>query len=154
MTFRRINAPILLAILVFLGLVINSVVHYTSPVYRYYQENVKHVNDQYAELRRRLLSELVPFVQFSLTNRNDASFSSIRSVSSLSVSTNAVPLDMYLDFSFVIAGGDSFLRFSDQVYHLGDLFLGSPLVYISPTLAQTVERRFIHKSLKDLKGHD
>lgn len=123
-------------------------------MYRYYQENVRHVNDQYAELRRRLLSDLVPFVQFSLTNRFDASFSSVRSVSSLSVSTNAVPLDMYLDFSFVIAGGDSFLRFSDQVYHLGDLFLGSPLVYISPTLAQTVERRFIHKSLKDLKGHD
>ena len=154
MTFPRFNAPIVLAILVFLGLVINSVVHYTSPVYRYYQENVKHVNDQYAELRKRLLSELVPFVQFSLTNRNDASFSSVRSVSSLSVSTNTVPLDMYLDFSFVIAGGDSFLRFSDQVYHLGDLFLGSPLVYISPTLAQTVERRFIHKSLKDFKGHD
>lgn len=154
MIFRRFNAPIVLAILVFLALVINSVVHFTSPVYRYYQENVKQVNNQYAELRRRLLSELVPFVQFSLTNRNDASFNSIRSVSSLSVSTNAVPLDMYLDFSFVIAGGDSFLRFSDQVYHLGDLFLGSPLVYISPTLAQTVERRFIHKSLKDFKGHD
>lgn len=154
MTFRRFNAPIVLAVLVFLGLVVNTVVHYTSPVYRYYQENVKHVNDQYAELRRRLLSDLVPFVQFSLTNRYDASSISVRSVSSLSVSTNAVPLDMYLDFSFVIAGGDSFLRFSDQVYHLGDLFLGSPLVYISPTLAQTVERRFIHKSLKDLKGHD
>lgn len=154
MTFRRFNAPIVLAVLVFLGLVVNTIVHYTSPVYRYYQENVKHVNDQYAELRRRLLSDLVPFVQFSLTNRNDVSFSSVRSVSTLSVSTNAVPLDMYLDFSFVIAGGDSFLRFSDQVYHLGDLFLGSPLVYISPTLAQTVERRFIHKSLKDFKGHD
>lgn len=154
MTFRRFNAPIVLAVLVFLGLVVNTVVHFTSPVYRYYQENVRHVNDQYAELRRRLLSDLVPFVQFSLTNRNDVSFGSVRSVSSLSVSTNAVPLDMYLDFSFVIAGGDSFLRFSDQVYHLGDLFLGSPLVYISPTLAQTVERRFIHKSLKDLKGHD
>lgn len=154
MTFRRFNAPIVLAVLVFLGLVVNTVVHFTSPVYRYYQENVMHVNDQYVELRRRLLSDLVPFVQFSLTNRNDVSFSSVRSVSTLSVSTNAVPLDMYLDFSFVIAGGDSFLRFSDQVYHLGDLFLGSPLVYISPTLAQTVERRFIHKSLKDLKGHD
>lgn len=154
MNFRRLNPPIVLAVAIFLALVVNSIVHFTSPVYRYYQENVKRVNDQYSDLRKRLLTELVPFVQFSLTNRHDSSETSVGSLSSLSVSTNSVPLDMYLDFSFVIAGGDSFLRFSDQVYHLGDLFLGSPLVYISPTLAQTVERRFIHKSLKELKVHD
>ena len=79
---------------------------------------------------------------------------SVGSLSSLSVSTNAVPLDMYLDFSFVVSGGDASMFFADHAYRLGDLFLGSPLVYISPTLAQTVERRFIHKSLKDLKVHD
>ena len=153
MTFRRFNAPIVLAVLIFLALVVNTIVHFSSPVYRYYENNVKRVNDQYSELRKRLLTELVPFVQFSLTNRHD-SVNSVGSLSSLSVSTNAVPLDMYLDFSFVISGGDASMFFSDHVYRLGDLFLGSPLVYISPTLVQTVERRFIHKSLKDLKGHD
>ena len=153
MIFRRFNAPIVLAAAIFLALVVNSIVHYTSPVYRYYQENVKHVNDQYSDLRKRLLTELVPFVQFSLTNRHD-SVNSVGSLSSLSVSTNSVPLDMYLDFSFVVSGGDASMFFADHAYRLGDLFLGSPLVYISPTLVQTVERRFIHKSLKELKGHD
>lgn len=154
MNFRRLNSPIVLAVAIFLALVVNSIVHYTSPVYRYYQENVKHVNDQYSDLRKRLLTELVPFVQFSLTNRHVSSVNSVGSLSSLSVSTNSVPLDMYLDFSFVISGGDASMFFADHVYRLGDLFLGSPLVYISPTLVQTVERRFIHKSLKELKGHD
>lgn len=154
MTFRRFNSPIVLAVLIFLALVVNTIVHFSSPVYRYYENNVKRVNDQYSDLRKRLLTELVPFVQFSLTNRHDSSVNSVGSLSSLSVSTNAVPLDMYLDFSFVIAGGDASMFFADHVYRLGDLFLGSPLVYISPTLVQTVERRFIHKSLKDLKGHD
>lgn len=154
MIFRRFNTSIVLAVSIFLALVVNSCVHYTSPVYRYYQDNVKHVNDQYLELRKRLLSELVPFVQLSLTNRHEFSVNSVGTFSSLSVSTNAVPLDMYLDFSFVLAGGEGVLFFSDHAYRLGDLFLGSPLVYISPTLVQTVERRFIHKSLKDLKGHD
>ena len=154
MTFRRLNSPIVLAVLIFLALVVNTIVHFSSPVYRYYENNVKRVNDQYTDLRKRLLTELVPFVQFSLTNRHDSSVNSVGSLSSLSVSTNAVPLDMYLDFSFVISGGDASMFFADHAYRLGDLFLGSPLVYISPTLVQTVERRFIHKSLKGLKGHD
>ena len=154
MNFRRFNSPIVLAVAIFLALVVNSIVHFTSPVYRYYQDNVKHVNDQYSDLRKRLLTELVPFVQFSLTNRHDSSAISAGSFSSLSVSTNAVPLDMYLDFSFVVSGGDASMFFAGHAYRLGDLFLGSPLVYISPTLAQTVERRFVHKSLKDIKGHD
>ena len=154
MNFRRFNSPIVLAIAIFLALVVNTIVHYTSPVYRYYENNVKRVNDQYSDLRKRLLMELVPFVQFSLTNRHDSSVNSVGSLSSLSVSTNAVPLDMYLDFSFVVSGGDASMFFADHAYRLGDLFLGSPLVYISPTLVQTVERRFVHKSLKDIKGHD
>ncbi len=153
MNFRRLNSPIVLAVAIFFALVVNTIVHYTSPVYRYYENNVKRVNDQYSDLRKRLLTELVPFVQFSLTNRHD-SVNSVGSLSSLSVSTNAVPLDMYLDFSFVVSGGDASMFFSDHAYRLGDLFLGSPLVYISPTLVQTVERRFVHKSLKDIKGHD
>lgn len=154
MNFRRLNSPVVLAVAIFLALVVNSIVHFTSPVYRYYQENVRRVNDQYSDLRKRLFTDLVPFVQYSLTNRHDSSVNSVGSLSSLSVSTNAVPLDMYLDFSFVVSGGDASMFFADHAYRLGDLFLGSPLVYISPTLVQTVERRFIHKSLKDFKGHD
>ena len=154
MNFCRFNSPIVLAVAIFLALVVNTIVHYTSPVYRYYENNVKRVNDQYSDLRKRLLTELVPFVQFSLTNRHDSAVNSVGSLSSLSVSTNAVPLDMFLDFSFVVSGGDASMFFADHAYRLGDLFLGSPLVYISPTLVQTVERRFIHRSLKELKGHD
>ena len=96
MNFRRLNSPIVLAVAIFFALVVNTIVHYTSPVYRYYENNVKRVNDQYSDLRKRLLTELVPFVQFSLTNRHDTSlnaslFSSLLSyiytISSLSASS-------------------------------------------------------------------
>ena len=138
------RAYLVLGCLVFLALLVNTWVHYTHPAYSHYVETSRHIDERFEKMRKQMFDDIVPFVKFAVSHTND-----LAGVSSSSNSVTSLIREKFLDFRFFSFNYQPFFEYQGHSYRLGDLFLGSPLVYISPTLIQTVTDRFIHSSMRE-----
>ena len=158
MKIPRLNPLHLILVLLLLAVVVNSVIHYTSPAYRYYREAVNGLRSDYTKLRKQLLVDLLPTLQLALTNKTSTvsyssttSFTSTDSLVTVDTTTNCLPLTSFLSFDFFSVSNSPGFSFNGRTYAVGDLFLGSPVVFVSPTFIKTVERNYIHSSLSSNK---
>ena len=143
MKIPHLNFNQILQLALVLALVVNALVHFQSPAYRYYQENVTRLNGDYQTFEKRIFSDLVPFILSQKTNTNESVSLTIDKTSSApsdssSVSSSSTTNYTHISISYSYAGSfGSCFTFEDRFYKVGDDFFGSPITYISPTLVRT-----------------
>ena len=148
MSFPILSRGQLMAVVLILATVLNVIMHFTHPAYRYYKEFSRAQAERFAALEKRIRADFVPAIMSAVSNRSVAvasPFSSITpslpsSVGSFPSSSAAVPVvyggdvrkDVKLRFSSV--NDVPFVTVNDTVHlTIGDDLFGEPIRRITPT---------------------
>ena len=147
---KRLNTNQLLQLVLILALVVNAVIHFTSPSYRYYRENFDRVQKGVVDFERKVKADFVPAILTLATNRNFIVVSNSVSVSDtvkvtapLLSDTNSVSRLMSLDFRWFQGPRGCGFDLDGFHYHVGDVLFGSVIRSISPTMVVTDDYQFI-----------
>lgn len=140
---------------VFLALVVNTIVHFTSPAYRYYKQNLEHLQNGVNDFERKVALQFVPAV-LALTNslgRSDTvatnSFSVVAGTSLPLLSQTNSPSLFNLDFKFFTVGGQMGFSCDGVNYFEGDSFFGSSIRLVTPTMIVTDQYQFVRPLLSE-----
>lgn len=135
-----------LILVLIVGIVINTWIHFTSPAYLYYREKVAEIKDDNSLFRRRVYTDLMPLI-FMKTNSFCSSSVVVSNgvVSSSFNSSYSESRYAVIDASFFILGGEMGFFYNGWQFFIGDLFYGDQIVYIDPTMAKTRTMDFFFK---------
>lgn len=148
MSFPALSRGQLMAVVLILATVLNVVMHFTHPAYRYYREFSRAQAEKFDALEKRIRADFVPAIMSAVSNRSAAvasPFSSAApslssSVGLFSSSSPAVPVvyggdvrkDVKLRFSSV--NDVPFVTVNDTVHlTIGDDLFGESIRRITPT---------------------
>lgn len=148
MSFPILSRGQLMAVVLILATVLNVIMHFTHPAYRYYKEFSRAQAERFDALEKRIRADFVPAIMSAVSNRSSAvasPFASITpslpsSVGSSPSSSAAVPVvyggdvrkDVKLRFSSV--NDVPFVTVNDTVHlTIGDDLFGEPIRRITPT---------------------
>lgn len=130
-----------------IALLINAVVHYTSPAYRYYQDKFSQFETSFSDFRRRVQCDFVPSIYEIISNRSVVVSSCPSPSSSLvgnySVKSNEVGRLFDLDYHYFESGSSSCFEVDGHYYTVGDSFYGSVIRHVSPTIVVTDQCQFL-----------
>lgn len=158
MRIPRLSLNQYLQLALVLVLAINSVQHFTSPVYREYNRLCSLVARQSEESNRIFFDRTFPaFTNYVCAIASDLSSASV--VNSNYCASVSSPDSRMVDHkdvrqsaqnekgglvvsSYRINGVDGFY-YQGFDYRVGDMFFGSPIVYLSPTFVKTVDSYFV-----------
>lgn len=147
---KRLNTNQVLQLVLIIALIVNAVIHFTSPSYRYYRENFDQVKKGVVDFERKVKTDFVPAILTLATNRNFIVVSNSVSVSDtvkisapLLSDTNSVSRLMSLDFRWFQGPRGYGFDLDGFHYHVGDVLFGSVIRSISPTMVVTDDYQFI-----------
>ena len=128
------NRNQILVIIVIILLAINTISHITSPVYKYYKENIARIDKSNDQFQNEVRLELIPAITNLVFNLDQShSFSSSSSSNSVSCSS-LTPIQLpvrNLDFIYFISDNKPQISVAGFTFQIGDNFDSSPIVNIS-----------------------
>lgn len=133
-----------LIIALIIVLIINSVLHFTHPAYKYYSSNVDQFRSDYNDFVRKVQDDFIPCIlQYGSNVQSRASSVITNSISSLSSSASSVISStsktiQTIKGRYFVCGKPYFESYDYHfTFTIGDDFLGSPIVDIRPTCLLT-----------------
>lgn len=128
------NRNQILVLLVIILLAINTVSHITSPVYKFYKENISRIDQSNEQFRNEIRLELIPAITNLAFNLDRTqlltSSSASNSVSCSSFTPVQLPV-INLDFSYFTSDNKPLISIGGFTFQIGDNFDSSPIVNIS-----------------------
>lgn len=134
-----------LCLVLIVAVVANTIVHFSSPAYRYYKDVARRQDDTIALFKRQVTAEILPTFVSSISNV--VNFSSSKStISNALVSAGAgapasAPADSVLlpklpsvisSAHVSLVGSDYYLTLDGHHYRVGDVFAGHRILQIYP----------------------
>lgn len=138
----------ILVFLLFVVVLVNSIIHFNHPAYKFYRENVKQFRSDYNDFVRQVRLELVPSILMVASNNNNSVSSLVSpallpSVSSSSSAASSSSSDSFLDCRFFKTGGRSYIEYNNNYFTDGDDFFGYTILEVRPTIVITDGRVFV-----------
>lgn len=143
---KKLSLNQVLQLVLIFALVLNALIHFTSPTYRYYQENFEKVRKGVTEFEQKVKLDFVPAILNLASNRVQVSSTVIPDnpdKPNLLVGTNANERLMSLDFHWYQMGNSFGFELDGRYYQQGDLLFGSVIRSVTPTLIVTDDYQFI-----------
>lgn len=146
---KKLTLNQVLQLVLIFALVLNALIHFTSPTYRYYQENFEKVRKGVSDFEQKVKLDFVPAILNLASNRVQVSSSVSSSFSSSSdrplllPGTNTNDRLMSLDFQWYQMGNSFGFELDGRYYQQGDLLFGSVIRSVTPTLIVTDDYQFI-----------
>lgn len=138
----------LLILVLVVVLIINTVLHFTHPAYKYYTDNVRQFRSDYNDFVRQVRSDFIPTILQVSSNRyqrvETSSSSSNVVVETSSSSSSVIPTSV--DARYFSANGDGYFCFNGWTFKKGDDFYGYTILDVRPTLIITDGRVFLISS--------
>lgn len=167
---KRPNSTQLLVISLVVALVANIYTHYTHPAYRFYEENIKQLENDFIDYKKKVASEFIPALIEMQSNIVLYASSSIPQLSAASneqkAATNISELVTYKelelerkisieDYSHFSANGVRYVTMRGRHYRLGDRVMGEEIKYIDDFITKTETYVFMNdnKSYKQLQKY-
>lgn len=155
----KLNSNQVLQLVLILALVVNAVIHFSSPSYRYYKENIDQIKEGVLNFERKVQSDFVPAILSVASNR--VVFSSSSNVVSVSSSTSLSPAVVFdtnscsrlfsLNFRWFVSGSRYGFELDGCNYFEGDTLFGSPIRSVSPTMVITDDYQFVKPLIGQFK---
>lgn len=127
------NRNQILVIIVIILLAINTISHISSPVYKFYKENISRIDKSNEQFRNEIKLELIPAITnlaFNLDQTQLFTSSSVSNSSSSSFTPVQLPV-RNLEFSYFISDNKPQISIGGFTFQIGDNFDSSPIVNIS-----------------------
>lgn len=128
------NRNQILVIIVIILLAINTISHISSPVYKFYKENIARIDKSNEQFRNEIKLELIPAITNLALNLDNTSFlTSLLSTNSF-VSSTVTPIQLpvrSLDFTYFVTDNIPYVSTGGFTFRIGDNFDSSPIVNIS-----------------------
>lgn len=144
---KKLSLNQVLQLVLIFALVLNALIHFTSPTYRYYQENFEKVRKGVNEFEQKVKLDFVPAILNLASNRvqvsSSVSSSSLPDRPLLLSGTNTNDRLMSLDFQWYQFGNSFGFELDGKYYQQGDLLFGSVIRSVTPTLVVTDDYQFI-----------
>ena len=150
---RRFNSNQVLQLVLIAALIVNAVIHFTSPSYRYYRENIDQIKEGVSKFETKVQADFIPAILSAASNRVFVVSSNSVSVSSSSVSspagpsvvfdTNSVSRLFSLNFRWFVFEGRYGFELDGCDYFEGDRIFGSLIRSVSPTMVVTDDYQFV-----------
>lgn len=124
----------ILVIIVIILLAINTISHISSPVYKFYKENIARIDKSNDQFRNEIRLELIPAITNLAFNLDQSQLFSSLSVSNSASFSSSTPVQLpviNLDFSYFISDNKPFISIGGFTFQIGDNFDSSPIVNIS-----------------------
>ena len=147
-SLKKLSLNQWLQLLLVVALVVNCIVHFTSPAYRHYTEISHRIEQKHDDFEKRVQSEFLPSIVAIATNVlsvvDGSSSSNSVSVSALALSsdTNSTTRLFSLDYHYFVDRSAPCFEIDGRYYCIGDTFFGSPVRVISPTIIVTDDYQF------------
>lgn len=128
------NRNQILVIIVIILLAINTISHISSPVYKFYKENIARIDKSNEQFRNEIKLELIPAItNLALNLDNTSLLTSLLSTNSF-VSSTVTPIQLpvrSLDFTYFVTDNIPYVSTGGFTFRIGDNFDSSPIVNIS-----------------------
>ena len=151
---KRFTTNQILQLLLIIALVVNAVIHFTSPSYRFYKENFESVKKGVVDFENKVKLDFVPAILTLATNRVvvlssngldnvSSSVSLVSSAPSISCDSNTNSRLMSLDFRWYKTPSGYGFELDGSYYAAGDLLFGSVIRSVTPTMIVTDDYQFV-----------
>lgn len=151
---KRLSTNQILQVLLIVALVVNAVIHFTSPSYRFYKENFETVKKGVVDFENKVKLDFVPAILSIASNRvfvvSSNGLDNVSSSVSLSSSAPLLCCDsnnnsrlMSLDFRWYKTPSGYGFELDGGYYSAGDLLFGSVIRSVTPTMVVTDDYQFI-----------
>lgn len=128
------NRNQILVIIVIVLLAINTISHISSPVYKFYKENISRIDKSNEQFRNEIRFELIPAIT-NLALNLDQKYDVMTSSPSNSVAGSfSSPVELpvrSLEFRYFTSDNVPFVSVGGFTFKIGDNFDSSPIVTIS-----------------------
>lgn len=149
---KRPSSTQLLQLFLILALIVNAIIHFTSPSYRFYKENVDRLDRVFHDFERQVKIDFVPaIISVASNNTYRATETNFSNSVSNSTSSSEFPSSgtlFNLDYHYFTAGNKSGFHFDGHDYFNGDSFFGSSIRVITPTVIVTDSYHFVKPFLR------
>lgn len=146
MRMPKITPEIVVAILLFLAIVSNTISHVSSPAYKYYRDNVSALRQDCKRFEAKITNDLIPYMAFAMTNNSDRVVGNTSVANDKSVNGDAPIKPLILSYRYFLAGGKCYAEISGRYYTLGDTICGEPIVSLDATCITTPNRMYVSQS--------
>lgn len=168
---KRPNSTQLLIISLVIALGANIYTHYTHPAYRFYEENIKQLENDFAEYKKKVATEFIPALyqmQSNIVIYAAANAPQIAAaLNDSKVTTNISEMVTYKelelerkinidDYSHFSANGVRYVTMRGRHYRLGDRVMGEEIEYIDDFITKTKTYVFMNENMsyKDRPKYD
>lgn len=128
------NRNQILVIIVIILLAINTVSHISSPVYKFYKENISRIDKSNEQFRNEIRLELIPAITNLALNLDNTSLLTSSLSTNSFVSSTVTPIQLpvrSLDFTYFVTDNIPYVSTGGFTFRIGDNFDSSPIVNIS-----------------------
>lgn len=128
------NRNQILVIIVIILLAINTVSHISSPVYKFYKENISRIDKSNEQFKNEIRLELIPAITNLAFNLDNTSLLTSPLSTNSTVSSAATPIQLpvrSLDFTYFVSDNIPYVSIGGFTFQIGDNFDSSPIVNIS-----------------------
>lgn len=145
MRIPKITPEIVVALLLFVAIVANTISHVSSPAYKYYRDNLSAIRQDCKRFESKITNDLIPFMAYAITNTPNI-VSGNSAVSGNTRPTDSTSGPLTLNFRFFLAGGKAYAEISGRYYTQGDTLLGEPIIALDATCITTPKRMYVAQS--------
>lgn len=128
------NRNQILVIIVIILLAINTISHISSPVYKFYKENIARIDKSNEQFRNEIKLELIPAITNLALNLDNTSLLTSSLSTNSFVSSTVTPIQLpvrSLDFTYFVTDNIPYVSTGGFTFRIGDNFDSSPIVNIS-----------------------
>lgn len=136
-----------IALLLTGALLVNAVIHFTHPSYRYYKTNISRLDSEFKAFRDRVQDEFVPAVMFVATNISATAVFPSFPVSAtnelaLAYQPTLSPQPQDVDCHYFVSQGRRGFQYHGFPFFAGDTFFGEEILAVDPSCFKTTERLY------------
>lgn len=156
-------------ILLFVVMALDIAVHFMHPAYQYYKQVSRQLETRQKNFEYKILNDFVPTLSLvasnGIANANAPKKSETLNFASSSFSVPSTSTSTSTSSSFgsvQLPRGSHFFNYCGKpsanvrgfVYHVGDMFDGSPILFVNPVFMQTSISRYTFPSMEGLSRID
>lgn len=125
-------------------LIVNSVQHFCSPVYRFYREKTESIEERYNAFVKKVEMDLVPAIMATATNRSaTCKHAPLKEERTAGQAASAAPPPARLNAAIYRLDGEWCFRYHGFDFQAGDSFGGSRIVSIDNLGVTTTRCRYV-----------
>lgn len=145
MRIPKITPEIVVALLLLVAIVSNTISHVSSPAYKYYRDNLSAIRQDCKRFESKITNDLIPFMAYAITNTS-ASVCGNSVVAGNTAASDAPTGPLTLNYRYFTAGGKAYAEISGRYYTQGDTILGEPIIALDATCITTPKRMYVAQS--------